>query len=68
MIRFHGGKNGKKINLKREESWKAKEMDAQGRMKNAKTKGEKEKIKKEIRHASDKQKKSENHANTGTRR
>lgn len=40
MIRFHGGKNGKKINLKREESWKAKEMDAQERMKNAKTKGE----------------------------
>lgn len=66
------GKNGSKINQKREASWKEKELDARNRLAEAKrsgaTKKEKAQIEKEIKHAVTKQKGSENHAQSTTRR
>lgn len=61
-----GGKNGKKINTKREQTWKQKELAAREKLKGATTKKEKKAINKEIKDAANGQKKSENHARSGT--
>ncbi|MGV0754295.1 RHS repeat-associated core domain-containing protein [Empedobacter brevis] len=67
-----GGKNGSKINQNRANSWKEKEMEARAKLAEAKrngaSKAEKAKIQKEIDHAVNKQRGSENHAQSTTRR
>ncbi len=55
----------KKNNQGRKEAWKSKENEARERLRNATTKAEKNKAKKDIKHAINQQRKSENHANRG---
>ena len=62
-----GTKNVRKINVKRKNSWTKKLNDLKEMKKGVKTKAAKKEIQKQIDHAINKMKKSENHANTGKR-
>jgi RHS repeat-associated protein len=67
IIENSQGKNGQKINQKRKASWAAKESQLREQLKGAKTKTEKKQIQKQIDHAVNQQKKSENHSGANKR-
>ncbi|MDL2262454.1 RHS repeat-associated core domain-containing protein [Bacteroidales bacterium OttesenSCG-928-I21] len=58
-------KNERKINTKRADVWKEREMQLREQLKTAKTNVEKNKIKKDIEHAVNQQRKSEPHGKAG---